>query len=135
MCPPTRARSRVTVLQRGQWTVEPLCPDVEAACKTLATQRSKRSGMSWRDGKQAILTIRSLQQSNRGAAAWALLSAHFHGEVIEVRKHGHLQELTLAKKAAEQSGEVCQFQGDIHRTRGRGGWSTGWCAVVEALVG
>jgi hypothetical protein len=35
---------------------------VEAACKTLATQRLKRSGMSWRDGKQAILTIRSLQQ-------------------------------------------------------------------------
>src|SRR5215510_1329902 len=27
---------------------------VEVACKTLATQRLKRSGMSWRDGKQAI---------------------------------------------------------------------------------
>jgi hypothetical protein len=99
VCPPTRARSRVTVPQRGQWTVEPLCPDVEAACKTLATQRLKRSGMSWRDGKQAMLTMRSLQQSNRWAAAWALLSAHFHGEVIEVHKHGHLRELTLAKKA------------------------------------
>ena len=73
---------------------------VEAACKTLATQRLKRSGMSWRDGKQAILTVRSLQQSNRWAAAWALLSAHFHVGVIEVRKHGHLRELTLAKKAA-----------------------------------
>jgi len=73
---------------------------VEAACKTLATQRLKRSGMSWRDGKQAILTIRSLQQSNRWAAAWALLAAHFRVRVIEVRKHGHLRELTLAKKAA-----------------------------------
>jgi hypothetical protein len=73
---------------------------VEAACKTLATQRLKRSGMSWRDGKQAILTIRSLQQSNRWAAAWALLSAHFRVGVIEVRKHGHLRELTLAEKAA-----------------------------------
>jgi hypothetical protein len=73
---------------------------VEAACKTLATQRLKRSGMSWRDGKQAILTIRSLQQSNRWAAAWALLSAHFRVGVIEVRQHGHLRELTLAKKAA-----------------------------------
>jgi hypothetical protein len=73
---------------------------VEAACKTLATQRLKRSGMSWRDGKQAILTIRSLQQSNRWAAAWALLSAHFRVRVIEVRKHGHLRELTLAKQAA-----------------------------------
>ena len=73
---------------------------VEAACKTLATQRLKRSGMSWRDGKQAILTVRSLQQSNRWAAAWALLSAHFHVGVIEVRQHGHLRELILAKKAA-----------------------------------
>ena len=73
---------------------------VEAACKTLATQRLKRSGMSWRDGKQAILTVRSLQQSNRWAAAWALLSAHFRVGVIEVRPHGHLRELVLAKKAA-----------------------------------
>ncbi len=73
---------------------------VEAACKTLATQRLKRSGMSWRDGKQAILTIRSLQQSQRWAAAWALLSAHFRVEIIEVRKYGHLRELTPAKKAA-----------------------------------
>src|SRR5712692_2468502 len=73
---------------------------VEAACKTLATQRLKRSGMSWRDGKQAILTIRSLQQSQRWAAAWRLLSAHYRVEVIEVRKHGHLRELTPAKKAA-----------------------------------
>jgi len=73
---------------------------VEAACKTLATQRLKRSGMSWRDGKQAMLTIRSLQQSQRWAAAWALLSAHFRVEVIEVRKYGHLRELTPAKKAA-----------------------------------
>ena len=73
---------------------------VEAACKTLATQRLKRSGMSWRDGKQAILTIRSLQQSNRWAAAWVLLSEHFRVVVIAVRKHGHLRELILDKKAA-----------------------------------
>ena len=73
---------------------------VEAACKTLATQRLKRSGMSWRDGKQAILTVRSLQQSNRWAAAWVLLSAHFRVGVTEVRQHGHLRELVLAKQAA-----------------------------------
>lgn len=42
---------------------------VEAACKTLVTQRWKRSGMRWRDGQQAILTIRSLQQSQRWPAA------------------------------------------------------------------
>jgi len=33
---------------------------VEAACKTLATERLKRSGMRWRQaGGQAILTLRS----------------------------------------------------------------------------
>jgi hypothetical protein len=73
---------------------------VEAACKTLATQRLKRSGMSWRDGKQAILTIRSLQQSNRWTAAWGLLSGHFRVEVISVRKRGHLRELIFTQKAA-----------------------------------
>lgn len=51
---------------------------VEAACKTLATQRMKQSGMSWRqDGGQAILTLRSLVQSNRWEHAWALLRADF----------------------------------------------------------
>jgi hypothetical protein len=73
---------------------------VEAACKTLATQRLKRSGMSWRDGKQAILTIRSLQQSQRWSAAWALLSAHFRVTVLVVRKRGHLKELTPIPMAA-----------------------------------
>ncbi len=73
---------------------------VEAACKTLATQRLKRSGMSWRDGKQAILTMRSLQQSNRWTAAWGLISGHFRVEVISVRKRGHLRELTFTQKAA-----------------------------------
>ena len=73
---------------------------VEAACKTLATQRLKRSGMSWRDGKQAILTMRSLQQSNRWTAAWGLISGHFRVEVISVRKRAHLRELTFTQKAA-----------------------------------
>jgi hypothetical protein len=73
---------------------------VEAACKTLATQRLKRSGMSWRDGKQAILTIRSLQQSNRWRTAWELLAGHFRVEVIAVRKRGYLRELTFTQKAA-----------------------------------
>ena len=39
---------------------------VEAACKTLVTQRLKRSGMRWRHaGGQAILTLRALIQSGR----------------------------------------------------------------------
>ena len=48
---------------------------VEAACKTLATQRLKRSGMRWRHpGGQAILTLRALAHSERFDRAWSLLS-------------------------------------------------------------
>jgi hypothetical protein len=51
---------------------------VEAACKTLATQRMKRSGMRWRQaGGQAILTLRALQQSARFERAWKLLSSAY----------------------------------------------------------
>jgi hypothetical protein len=47
---------------------------VEAACKTLVTQRLKRSGMRWRrEGGQAILTFRALAQSDRFDRAWKLL--------------------------------------------------------------
>ena len=73
---------------------------VEAACRTLATQRLKRSGMSWRDGKQPMLTIRSLQQSNRWPAAWALLSSHFPVQVLEVHQNGHLEEIRPTEMAA-----------------------------------
>ena len=39
---------------------------MEAACKTLATERLKRSGMRWREaGGQAILTLRGWAQSDR----------------------------------------------------------------------
>ena len=47
---------------------------VEAACKTLVSQRLKRSGMRWRvPGGQAILTFRALCQSERFERAWPLL--------------------------------------------------------------
>lgn len=47
---------------------------VEAACKTLASIRMKRSGMRWRNsGGQAVLTIRGLQQSGDFDLAWRLL--------------------------------------------------------------
>ena len=47
---------------------------VEAACKTLVSQRLKRSGMRWRPaGGQAILTFRALCQSERFERAWSLL--------------------------------------------------------------
>lgn len=54
----------------------------EAACKTLATQRLKCSGMSWgEEGGQAILTFRSLIQSDRFDAAWELLADGYKREV------------------------------------------------------
>ncbi len=51
---------------------------VEAACKTLVTQRLKRSGMRWeRAGGQAILTLRSVIQSERWERGWSLLRGAF----------------------------------------------------------
>lgn len=48
---------------------------VEAACKTLVSSRLKRSGMRWTiAGGQAILTLRSLIQSERWSRAWFLFS-------------------------------------------------------------
>jgi hypothetical protein len=48
---------------------------VEAACKTLATQRIERLGQRWNTGGgQAILALRSLAQSGGLDAAWKLLS-------------------------------------------------------------
>ena len=56
---------------------------MEASCKTLVTQRMKRSGMTWaEDGGQAILTLRSLIQSKRWASAWELLSADFRKPIL-----------------------------------------------------
>jgi hypothetical protein len=59
---------------------------MEAACKTLVTQRLKRSGMAWGPtGGQAILTLRSLIQSARWSQAWSLLAADFRQTIIIVR--------------------------------------------------
>ena len=55
---------------------------VEAACKTLATERMKRSGMSWlEEGGQAILTFRSLIQSDRWEMGWGLLVSQYKHDV------------------------------------------------------
>jgi hypothetical protein len=55
---------------------------VEASCKTLVTQRLKQSGMAWTlAGGQAILTLRSLIQSDRWQPAWELLRADFRKAV------------------------------------------------------
>ena len=46
---------------------------VEAACKTLVSERLKRSGMSWREpGLQAIVTFQSLLHSDRWDRAWQI---------------------------------------------------------------
>jgi hypothetical protein len=55
---------------------------MEASCKTLVTQRLKQSGMTWtRPGGQAILTLRSLIQSDRWLSAWELLRLDFQKTV------------------------------------------------------
>jgi hypothetical protein len=55
---------------------------VEAACKTLVTQRMKRSGMRWRHaGGQAILTLRALAQSQRFDHGWRLLAQTYRAHV------------------------------------------------------
>jgi hypothetical protein len=55
---------------------------VEAACKTVVTQRMKRSGMRWRHaGGQAVLTFRSLCQSDRFDRAWTLLAQTYRRAV------------------------------------------------------
>jgi hypothetical protein len=56
---------------------------VEAACKTLAAQRMKLSGMLWgQAGGQAILTLRGWSQSaDRFDRAWALLASTYRAEV------------------------------------------------------
>jgi hypothetical protein len=60
---------------------------VEAACKTLVSQRLKRSGMRWRtEGGQAILTFRALCQSARFDRAWALLGETYKRSVTLPRK-------------------------------------------------
>lgn len=64
---------------------------MEASCKTLVTQRMKRSGMAWaKEGGQAILTLRSLIQSNRWHSAWTLLSADFR-KPIKISKPNRLK--------------------------------------------
>ena len=52
---------------------------VEAACKTLVTQRLKVSGASWsREGAGGVLYLRSLLQSDRFADGFAFRQARRH---------------------------------------------------------
>jgi hypothetical protein len=68
---------------------------MEAACKTLVTQRLKQSGMIWTNqGGQAILTLRSLIQSNRWHSAWTRLSADFR-KIVNVPNQPNQHPLTI----------------------------------------
>ena len=61
---------------------------MEAAGKTLVPQRLKGAGMAWTmAGGQAILTLRSLRQSDRWAQAWPLLAAEFRHPVVIPEDH------------------------------------------------
>jgi hypothetical protein len=64
---------------------------VEAACKTLVTQRMKRSGMRWTiNGGQAVLTLRGILQSNRWDTGWDLISKSYKAEIRTIKQRGHL---------------------------------------------
>lgn len=73
---------------------------VEAACKTLVTQRMKRSGMAWAEaGGQGILTLRSLIQSNRWSSAWSLLRTDFCKPISELKPTGTSQITTSSNSS------------------------------------
>ena len=73
----------------------------EAACKTLVTQRLKRSGMRWgQEGGQAILTLRGQLLSRRWAPTWNLLADSYRAEVLRVRRNGHLRVIERLGQAA-----------------------------------
>jgi|SoiMethySBSTD1v2_1073268.scaffolds.fasta_scaffold352207_1 hypothetical protein len=60
---------------------------VEAACKTVVSERLKQSGMRWSlKGGQAILTLRSLIQSDRWEAAWRILAKSYRESVSADRQ-------------------------------------------------
>ena len=74
---------------------------MEASCKTLVTQRFKRSGMAWTiPGGQTILSLRSLIQSDRWAAAWQLLQADFRKEVKVISKLPVLSRISIYPPAS-----------------------------------
>lgn len=78
---------------------------IEATCKTLVTERLKRSGMAWTPrGGQAILTLRSLIQSDRWPAAWELLRDDFCQPVAVRESHRAASDTVRAESAdARQS--------------------------------
>jgi hypothetical protein len=78
---------------------------MEAACKTLVTQRLKQSGMAWTQaGGQPILTLRSLIQSARWQPAWQLLRADF------------CQTVTVCDRQTSSPPLARQKQSEVHHS-------------------
>ena len=78
---------------------------VEAACKTLVTQRLKLSGMRWgKHGAQAILTMRGWDQSDRFDEAWALVAATYQHEVHVLANVVDITPKPERKRRAKASG-------------------------------
>ena len=76
---------------------------MEASCKTLVTQRLKRSGMAWtQQGGQAILTLRSLIQSDRWQPAWELLRTDFRETAVVRETQSTTVKLTLHEPVYSQ---------------------------------
>ena len=89
---------------------------MEAACKTLVTQRLKRSGMAWTlAGGQAILTLRSLIQSQRWSPAWRLLAADFRQTITIVKPATATQVQNSRAAARVVMHPVTQHKTDVYR--------------------
>jgi hypothetical protein len=87
---------------------------IEATCKTLVTQRMKCSGMRWGiPGGQAILTPRSVIQSDRWQPAWSLIQAHFRKPVLIVKE----QTLNELHQNYVPSIELTPVPGYAHSSR------------------
>jgi hypothetical protein len=87
---------------------------IEATCKTLVTQRMKCSGMRWgMAGGQAILTLRSLIQSDRWSQAWSLIQAQFCKPVSIVKE----QTMNELHQNSVASIELTPVPGYAHSSR------------------
>lgn len=89
---------------------------VEAACKTLVTQRMKCSGMAWGlAGGQAILTLRSLIQSDRWSSAWTLLRTDFRKHVVALNATG-TSETTMCLNSSNSHPSTALTEPDTFAT-------------------
>src|SRR5439155_705497 len=90
---------------------------VEAACKTLVTQRMKNRGMRWTTaGAQAVLTPRGWDQSDRFDEAWALVAATSDSKVVGSKSCGraHPSDVAVRAQPGILRGRDAQERGRAH---------------------